>query len=585
MKRIKSLLALLMALLMLGSCIAVAEEAPVVYELGGQIDDFTVTTWDGQTVTLSEVLKEKDMVLINIWATWCGPCRNEFPFMEEAYKQYSDKVEIIALSCEPTDTDDVLKEFVTEMGMTFKVAQDTVGMADKFEVSAIPTSIVVDRNGTICFWESGSLPDVGSFTRLFDVFVGEDYTESQVITEIPPMKPNVAPAAEADLAAALDVAAAANIADEYTWPMAIVEKDGRTAVASTNATYGTTTAAVKVPVTAKAGDAIVVTFKTSTEAACDLLNIAVNDETVKIFGGEHDWMTYAIPVEADGDYTVTLSYVKDMMADGGEDAVWVDSVAVLSGYEAAAALSANPAYPAAEANTLTVTNEGAKEIVISDEAGILMNAFGPATYYIINDDVATFEATVTADVDPEGAFFYSYYDGSTTPLTAAVTETGYAASTGVDSLETTGYTYAYMMLYLDPTGSDYVMCVFLKDEANTNAFVTNNGLGTWKYADGTLPASVETPTEVVEVVTSADYVVKYVDQDGNPVAGVMLQVCDEETCQVYTSDENGVCAFTLAPYAWELHTLKVPEGYEGDTETITIAPAEGGELVFTLTKL
>ena len=41
----------------------------------------------------------------------------------------------------------------------------------------------------------------------------------------------------------------------------------------------------------------------------------------------------------------------------------------------------------------------------------------------------------------------------------------------------------------------------------------------------------------------------------------------------------------MAPYAWEIHTLKVPEGYEGDTETITIAPVEGGELVFTLTKL
>lgn len=42
--------------------------------------------------------------------------------------------------------------------------------------------------------------------------------------------------------------------------------------------------------------------------------------------------------------------------------------------------------------------------------------------------------------------------------------------------------------------------------------------------------------------------------------------------------------FTLAPYPWEIHTLKVPEGYEGDTETVTTAPVEGGELTFTLTK-
>lgn len=584
MKNLKSLLALVLALLMLGSCAAVAEEAPGSYTLGGRIDDFTVTTWDGQTVSLYELLAEKDMVLINIWATWCGPCRNEFPFMQEAYTQYAEDVTIIALTCEPTDTDDVLAEFVESMGMTFYVAQDTVGMADKLQVSAIPTTIVVDRFGSICFWEAGSLPDVGSFTRLFDAFVGDDYTESTVLTAIPPMKPNVAPAAEADLASALDVAAAANAADEYTWPMAIVEKDGRTVVTSTNAAYGSTAAAVNTTVTTKAGDAIVITFKTSTEAGCDLLEIAVNGEPVKIFGGEHDWMTYAIPVEADGDYTVTLSYVKDMMTDGGEDAIWVDSVTVASGDAAAAALAANPAYPVAEANTLTVTNQGAREIIISDEAGILMNAFGPATCYIINDDVATFDATITADVDPEGAFFYSYFDGATTPLSAAVTGNGYSVTTGVDAMETTGYTYCYMAMYLDPTGSNMVMVIFLKDEANANAFVTNNGLGTWTYADGALPAADALPGDAVKVQTEATYIIRYADQDGQPVAGVMVQVCNAETCQVYTTDENGVVTFTSAPYAWEIHALRFPEGYEGDTNTVILAPVEGGEMSFTATR-
>ena len=584
MKNIKSLLSFVLALAMCLCSVAFAEEAaPTVYEMGGKIDDFTVTTWDGQTVTLSEVLKEKEMVLINIWATWCGPCRNEFPYMEEAYKQYQDKVEVIALSCEPSDTDDVLAEFVAEMGMTFKVAQDTVGMADKFDVSAIPTSVVIDRFGTICFWESGSLPDVGSFTRLFDAFLGEEYTESVMLDGVPAMKPNVAASAEADLAAALD-AAAVNPTDEYTWPMVVTEKDGRSVVASTNASYGTTEAAVTVNVAAKAGDAIVVTFKTSTETSCDLLNIAVNGEVVKVFGGEHDWMTYAVPVEADGDYAVTLSYVKDMMAESGEDAVWVDSVAVATGDEAAAALAANPAYPVAEENTLTVTNSGAKEIVISDENGILMGAFGPAKYYIVNDDIATFSATLTADVDPEGAFFYCYYDGATVGLPSCMTENGYALTTGVDAKETTGYTYAYVALYLDPNGSDVVMAIYLKNEENVNAFVTNNQLGTWKYADGTLPSTDALPGEAAEVASVSTYTLKCIDQDGNPVAGVMMQVCDAETCQVCTTDENGVYEFTTAPYAWEVHVLKAPEGYTADSTEVVLAPVEGGEMVFTLTK-
>jgi len=584
MYRIKSVIATLLALLMCLGCIAVAEEAPASYQLGGKIGDFTVTTFDGKTVTLSEVLKEKEMVLINIWATWCGPCRNEFPFMEEAYKQHSDKVEIIALSCEPTDTDDVLADFVASMGMTFKVARDTVGMANKFNVSAIPTTVAVDRFGTICFWESGFLPDVGSFTRLFDAFLGEEYTESVILSGIPAAKPNVTPSSEAELTAALE-SSAANLADDSIWPMVVTEKDGRSVVASSNATYGDSTAAVRTTHTAKAGDAIVVTFKTSTEAACDLLNIAVNGTVIKIFGGEHDWMTYAIPVEADGEYTITLSYIKDVMENAAEDTVWVDSVTVVSGDAAAAALAANPAYPVAETAALNVTSPNAREILISDDNGLLAANFSDAKYVIINGDEASFEATLPSDVDPEGAFFYCYFDGQTLSLPQAMTETGYAVTTGVDSQQTTGYTYAYVAMYLDPTGMNALMTVYFRDEANVNTFVTNNMLGTWQYADGAAPASDEQPTNVVEIISEAAYTVKYVDQNGNPVAGVMCQVCDAETCQVFVSDGNGLCEFVLAPYAWEIHTLRVPEGYEGDTETVTIAPVEGGEMVFTLTKL
>ena len=80
------------------------------------------------------------------------------------------------------------------------------------------------------------------------------------------------------------------------------------------------------------------------------------------------------------------------------------------------------------------------------------------------------------------------------------------------------------------------------------------------------------------------YTVTYVDQNGDPVPGVMCQVCDAATCQVFVSNADGVCDFTLPAGHYEIHTLMVPAGYEGDTTTITEAPAGGGELTFTLTK-
>lgn len=569
----KKLLLLLLALLMcLGS--AAAES---VYQQGDKIEDFTVTTWDNKTITLSEVLKEKEMVLINIWASWCGPCRFEFPFMEEAYQQYQDKVEIIALSCEPTDTADVLESFVSELGLTFPVAQDTVDLAYRFNATSIPTSIVVDRYGVICYIHTGALTDASYFTRLFEAFLGEDYTESMLFSDIPPMKPNVAPSAEADLAAALEVSAAANPTGAYVWPMTVTEKDGRTAVASTNQRMDATTSAIEVALTVKAGDALAVTFKLSSEPAFDLMTLRINGEIVKSFGGQRDWTTYAYRFQADGDYTVTVSYEKNAASASGEDTLWVDSIALLTGDAASAAVAASPAYPTSKAASMTITN--AREIIIDDPTGVLQSYYGDSRYYILSGDTASLHVTLSPDMDPEAAIAYCNYDSAIYPLIEHMTDDGYTFTAGVDRIDTTGYCNTNVLLYPSMTDLTLAQCVtYFADEENATMLINqltkdSSGavLGSWAYADEAQPAA-------------SSYTVKYIDQDGNPVSGVMLQVCDESTCLVFVSDENGLCQFSLAPYAWELHTLKLPEGCQGDTETVTLAPAEGGELVFTLTR-
>ena len=82
----------------------------VVYKLGDIIHDFTVTTTDGKTWTLSEVLKEKDAVMINFWYTTCTYCIGEFPDFEEAYKKYAEKMGVIAINGHSQEKiEDVLK--------------------------------------------------------------------------------------------------------------------------------------------------------------------------------------------------------------------------------------------------------------------------------------------------------------------------------------------------------------------------------------------------------------------------------------------------------------------------------------------
>ena len=149
--------------------------------LGQDMPDFTVTTLDGGQFTLSEALKEKELVLVNFWATWCPPCKLEFPFMQEAYSQYQDRVGLIVMSVENADSLEVLSAFAQDRNLSFPMGRDENGLNELFSVTAIPTTMLVDRFGKIVYAGSGSLLDTNLFATLFDAFLGEDYTESKVM--------------------------------------------------------------------------------------------------------------------------------------------------------------------------------------------------------------------------------------------------------------------------------------------------------------------------------------------------------------------------------------------------------------------
>ena len=288
----KRMIALLLLAALLLSALPVLADTPALtrYTLGSKMDDFTVTTFDGRSVTLSEVLKQKDMVLINIWASWCGPCGMEFPHMQQAYQAYGDRVEIIAVSTEPADTDDVLRDYAQQKGLTFPVARDTANLGLRFAASSIPMSIVVDRFGVVSCIISGAQTSADAFTRLFDAYVGEDYPETVLLNSIPGKRPDVPAAAPERLMEALgvpgDPISFDTPAGVYVWPMIPAEEDGRLCVMPTNGGVNESRSALKCLVQAESGDALAITMKTSTEAAIDLVTITVDGKMVKAFGGE-----------------------------------------------------------------------------------------------------------------------------------------------------------------------------------------------------------------------------------------------------------------------------------------------------------
>lgn len=126
-------------------------------EVGTAAPDFTATDLEGRTVRLSELRGE--VVLVNIWATWCGPCRAEMPSMQRLHQQLGPEgLKIVAVSVDaaPGKADaggrpggDV-RAFARELGLTFPIWLDPAGETQRlYRTTGVPESFVVDRRGTI----------------------------------------------------------------------------------------------------------------------------------------------------------------------------------------------------------------------------------------------------------------------------------------------------------------------------------------------------------------------------------------------------------------------------------------------------
>ncbi|HLQ73611.1 MAG TPA: TlpA disulfide reductase family protein [Bacillota bacterium] len=116
-------------------------------EFGNTPPDFELETLDGETAKLSDFVGEK--VIVNFWASWCGPCRAEIPDMQKLYETHD--VEILAVNLTETETNtDNITEFVDEFGMTFPVLLDESSVAATlYQIKPIPTTYLIDSNGKV----------------------------------------------------------------------------------------------------------------------------------------------------------------------------------------------------------------------------------------------------------------------------------------------------------------------------------------------------------------------------------------------------------------------------------------------------
>lgn len=149
-------------------------------KLGGIMFDFTVTDTDGTEHTLSELLKEKKAVVLNLWYTNCQPCRMEFPYLQQAYETYSSDIALLALNPVSEDDEAAVADYKTETGLTFPMAKCDAGWADLISGIAYPTTIVIDRYGMVALIHVGSIDNSKTFKDAFAYFAAEDYVQTTV---------------------------------------------------------------------------------------------------------------------------------------------------------------------------------------------------------------------------------------------------------------------------------------------------------------------------------------------------------------------------------------------------------------------
>ena len=150
---------LILSALVLSSCVQPPQsDMEAMAEIGRAAPDFTLRDLGGQEVSLDQ-FKGK-IVLLDFWATWCGPCRLVMPLLERLQKEYSDTM--VQLAINVMEPNDMVEEYVREQGIHALVLMDQEGSVSlSYGAIGIPTQVLIDKEGIVRFIQEGFSPAVG----------------------------------------------------------------------------------------------------------------------------------------------------------------------------------------------------------------------------------------------------------------------------------------------------------------------------------------------------------------------------------------------------------------------------------------
>jgi len=130
-----------------------SDDAP---QVNAPAPDFELENLTGDKKHLADY--QGKVVVLNFWATWCGPCKDEMPFFQEISEKYASEIAVLAVNNQ--ETVDKVSPFVEELGLTYEILMDNDGgVAMQYQVIGFPTTYFIDPNGIIKFLHVGVLTE------------------------------------------------------------------------------------------------------------------------------------------------------------------------------------------------------------------------------------------------------------------------------------------------------------------------------------------------------------------------------------------------------------------------------------------
>ncbi len=322
------------------------------YSVGSVAYDFKTTSIDSngkeKNISLSSYLSQYNAVILNFWYSSCSPCLAEFPYMNEVYSEYNNKIAVIAINS-GIDTEQEVAEFVATTGYDFDFVNDDKMFTydDAYGVQAYPTTIVIDRYGAVALIESGSMPSRSAWDNLFSHYISADYVPDYVYSyngsgggdnNETLAKPDIEMPSSEQIAEKITTVNSLTTKntftysaydDAYSWPWILAEREEVTCLKTSNKDKVNSYSILQIDVNLKAGQQIFFDYFISTEEETDLLYIQVDKVLQFTLSGEdnqwnNDKLLYI--ARRDGNYQITLTYQKSMMNNAGEDTVYIKNL-------------------------------------------------------------------------------------------------------------------------------------------------------------------------------------------------------------------------------------------------------------------